>query len=83
MVFQEAVEPARVDGILPVTVLALAAVVLAVVSTIAAGSLRHTELWWLPGGAWAAVVIGVYGNWHVRRHRDRVRSREAGTPPRD
>lgn len=83
VVFQEAVEPARVDGILPVTVLTLTAVVVAVVSTLAVQSFRHTELWWLPGGAWAAVVIGVYGSWHVRRHRDRVRAREALTAPRE
>lgn len=83
VVFQEAVEPAPVDGILPVTLLAVIAAVAAVVSTVAATSFRHTDLWWLPGGAWAAVVIGVYGNWHVRRHRDRVRAREAPTAPRD
>lgn len=76
VVFQEAVEPARVDGVLPVTVLTAFAVVVAVVTTIAAGSFRHTGWWWLPGGGWAAVVIGCYGTWHVRRHRDRALARE-------
>jgi O-antigen ligase len=76
-VYQEAVEPARVDGVRPVAVLTAFALLVAVVTTVTVSSFRHTGLWWLPGGAWAAVVIGVYGSWHVRRRRDRLRAREA------
>ncbi len=77
LVYQEGVDPARVFGVWPVTVLAAAALLVAVVATAAAGALRHGRAWWLPGGAWVAVGIGCYGWWHVRRHRARVLADEA------
>lgn len=74
-------DPARVFGVWPVTVLAGVALLVAVVATAAAGALRHGPAWWLPGGAWVAVGIGCYGSWHVRRHRSRVLAEEAGRAP--
>ena len=77
LVYLEGVDPARVFGVWPVTVLAAVALVVAVVATAADGALRHGRAWWLPGGAWVAVGIGCYGWWHVRRHRARVLADEA------
>lgn len=84
VVFQEAVAPARVFGVWPVAILAAVALMVALVATALAGHLRHGTFWWLPGGSWVAVGIGLYGSWHVRRHRRIVladeRDRAAVTP---
>ena len=80
VIFQEEVAPAQVYGVWPVTALAVFAVVVAVATTIAAGHLRHTTFWWVPGGAWTAVAIGCYGMWHMRWHRRRVRAESRRTP---